>query len=98
MDWLLYATKSLAMHGTSKSATVQYLFVVCMMQLLVAEADSTIWTNLVLKHHDAVLWKVKEISASNVRLAESKRLCHSRQAKEMILLVLGLSGKGTVCS
>ena len=61
MAWWFYVAKSLAMHDTSERAEVQCLFITGVrMQLSDGMITSIVWTDLMLKHHNAVLQKVKD--------------------------------------
>ena len=61
MDWSTFATKSMDLSGLEDSHRIHYLFVagVCC-QIQVAETASTFWDNFLLKHHDAILGKIKD--------------------------------------
>ena len=61
MDWWMYSAKSLALKNRSDTVRVKCLFFEgAQCQLLVVKTVSTVWANLLLKCHDAVLGKLKD--------------------------------------
>ena len=61
MDWWTYAMKSLSLKSADDARHVCHLSLAragC--QLLVAKTASTLWANVILKHQDALLAKVKD--------------------------------------
>ena len=80
MDWWTLAVKSLALQSSGDSCLVLRLSLAggrC--QLLVAKTTSTLWADIVLKWHDAMLVKVKDtisfesfLDLHNARLSFTK--------------------------
>ena len=60
MDWWTFVAESMTLQGSDDSKMLKRLFVTgTRWQLLVAKTTSTLWANLILKHRDTVLAKVK---------------------------------------
>ena len=57
----MFVTKSMAVYGLEDPCRLKCLFVAGVYcQLLVAKTALPIWANLLLKHQDAVLGKIKD--------------------------------------
>ena len=61
MDWWTFALESLCLQSSSDSRLNRHLSLAgSRWQLLVAKMTSTVWANIILTRHDAVLVKVKD--------------------------------------
>ena len=81
------------MRGTTESAKVKHHFVTgAKTQFLVAKTASTIWGNALLKHHDALLEKVKD----NIRFESSIELRNSLLSSLTELFPLGALEKAVI--